>query len=153
MLSPASRVCSDSQVFIVLVSASPARPVFQGTEPLDPARPPDYVRLRVTELKALLRARSLTAGSRKADIVSYGGFLRLLNLSMSYQGRPLLFDSPAGLCFVLALRQSREFRFTLRFSGGAAEIYSLADHRVDLSLYPGGRVLAENGRCVGFDRS
>ena len=44
------------------VSASPARPIFQGTEPLDSAWPPDYVRLRVAELKALLRAMSLTAG-------------------------------------------------------------------------------------------
>jgi hypothetical protein len=46
----------------VSVSASPARPVFQGTKPLDSAWPPDYVRLRVAELKALLRAMSLTAG-------------------------------------------------------------------------------------------
>jgi hypothetical protein len=69
-LSPAPRVSSDSQDVVVLVSASAARPVFQGTEPLDSAQPPDYVRLRVAELKALLRARSLTAGPRKVDIIS-----------------------------------------------------------------------------------
>ena len=43
---------SDPQDVVVSVSASPARPVFQGTEPLDSARPPGYVRLRVAELTA-----------------------------------------------------------------------------------------------------
>jgi hypothetical protein len=45
-------VRSDPQNVVVSVSASPARPVFRGTELLDSARPPGYVRLRVAELTA-----------------------------------------------------------------------------------------------------